>query len=474
MKILYLAAGAAGMYCGSCLHDNTLAAALAAMGEDVLLVPTYTPLRTDEDSVSDSHLFFGGINVYLQQHSPIFRHTPWFLDALLDNPAVIQWLTRGGPRLEAEHLGGLTVSMLEGEHGRQRKEVHKLVHWIRTEAKPDVVHLSNTMLIGVAHEIRKLGIPVLSTLSGEDIFLEKVPPPHYEQARQVLRERAAGIDAFVALNGYYADFMTEYLDVPRSRVHVIPHGLNLEGHGTRPSGAGNPRTIGYLARVCADKGLHNLVAAAERLLDDPEVPPFRVQAAGYLSKLDEPYLATIKQRTDGWQRAGVFEYLGELTRAEKIAFLQELDVMSLPTVYRESKGISVLGGDGQRRAGRVARPRHFSGIDRADRRRDCCTPPKIPRPWPMCLSGCWSAPRWPANWEPEARKRYAAISRRRRWPRGHWTFTGGHCPTFAPSISAFAEAASFSQTGGRCCIAHTSTGTLSDQCAVDSPLDSGG
>jgi glycosyltransferase involved in cell wall biosynthesis len=341
MKIVYLAAGAAGMYCGSCLHDNTLAAALSKLGEDVLLVPTYTPLRTDEDSVSDSHLFFGGINVYLQQHSPIFRHTPWFLDALLDNPSVIQWLTRGGPALEAEQLGGLTVSMLEGEHGKQRKEVRKLVRWIEREAKPDVVHLSNAMLIGVAAEIRKLGIPVLSTLSGEDIFLEKLQPPFYERARQVLRERAAELDGFVALNGYYADYMAGYLDVPRDRVHVIAHGLNLAGHGARGTQPREVRTIGFLARVCADKGLHNLIAAAEQLFEDPEVPPFRVKTAGYLGKLDRPYLEAIEQRTAGW-KPGTFEYVGEVTRAEKIAFLQSLDMMTLPTVYRESKGISGL------------------------------------------------------------------------------------------------------------------------------------
>lgn len=352
MKIVYLAAGAAGMYCGSCLHDNTLAAALSKLGEDVLLVPTYTPLRTDEDSVSDSHLFFGGVNVFLQQHSSVFRHTPWFLDALLDNPSMIQWLTRGGPRLEAEQLGGLTVSMLEGEHGRQRKEVRKLVRWIEQEAKPDLVHLSNAMLIGVAAEIRKLGIPVLSTLSGEDIFLEKVPQPFYDRARQVLRERAAGLDGFVALNEYYADYMADYLSVPRARVHVIPHGLNLAGHGTRPSESREVRTIGFLARICADKGLHNLVAAAEQLFDDPEVPPFRVKAAGYLGQRDRPYLEAIQQRTDAWRsgagkagdrnRPGTFEYVGEVTRAEKISFLQSLDMMCLPTVYKESKGISAL------------------------------------------------------------------------------------------------------------------------------------
>ncbi len=131
----------------------------SALGADVLLVPTYTPLRTDEENVSDSHLFFGGINVFLQQHSSIFRHTPWFVDALLDRPGVIQLVTRGGPRIEAEKLGGLTVSMLQGEHGQQRKEVRKLVHWIKHEARPDMVHLSNAMLIGVAARDSQAGHP---------------------------------------------------------------------------------------------------------------------------------------------------------------------------------------------------------------------------------------------------------------------------------------------------------------------------
>ncbi len=342
MKIVYLAAGAAGMYCGSCLHDNTLAAALLALGEDVLLVPTYTPLRTDEDSVSDSHLFFGGINVYLQQKSSFFRHTPWFIDALLDRPGVLNWATKGGPSIEAERLGDLTVSMLQGEHGRQFKEIRKLVRWLQREAKPDVVHLSNAMLLGMAREIRKLDIPVVCTLSGEDIFLEKLPEPFHGQARAALRERAREIDVFVALNNYYADFMVDYLEVPRTRIRVIPHGLNLVGHGTRRNSGDGIFTIGYLARICPDKGLHNLIAAAELLLEDSGLPPFRIRAAGYLGETDRPYLDIIQKRVDGWKTPDTFRYVGELTRAEKIAFLQDLHVMSLPTVYRESKGLSVL------------------------------------------------------------------------------------------------------------------------------------
>ena len=57
MRIAYIAAGAANMYCGSCLHDNTLAAALQKMGHDVALIPTYTPMRTDAPSVSLDRVF---------------------------------------------------------------------------------------------------------------------------------------------------------------------------------------------------------------------------------------------------------------------------------------------------------------------------------------------------------------------------------------------------------------------------------
>lgn len=345
MKIVYIAAGAAGMYCGSCLHDNTLAAALRRRGEDVLLTPTYTPTRTDEPNESIGRVFFGGINVYLQQQMALFRRTPWLLDRLLDHPPLVAWLAeRGAASVRPEDLGPLTVSMLRGERGNQRKEVDKLVHWLAEEIRPDVVHLSNSMLLGMAHSIRqRLGIPVLCSLSGEDIFLEKLVEPYYSQARQLLRERARDCAAFVALNQYYANFMADYLAAPASQVHVIRHGLNLEGFGPRPPRSSQQsRVVGYFARVCPEKGLHHLVEAIGLLADDPALHDIRLHAAGYLGAQDRPYLAEIRRRADALGLAGRFEYRGELDRAKKIAFLQSLDVFSVPTVYRESKGISAL------------------------------------------------------------------------------------------------------------------------------------
>src|SRR5579862_4614556 len=95
MKILYITAGAGGMYCGSCLRDNALAAELMAKGHDVILLPVYTPTRTDEQNVSQEKVFLGGISVYLQQHMPFFRKTPWLLDRLWDSKIALKLASRG-------------------------------------------------------------------------------------------------------------------------------------------------------------------------------------------------------------------------------------------------------------------------------------------------------------------------------------------------------------------------------------------
>src|SRR5438270_538333 len=163
MRIAYITAGAAGMFCGSCLHDNTLVAELVRQGHDALLIPTYTPIRTDEDDVSQKRVFFGGVNVYLQQKLALFRHTPWVIDRVFDVPRLLRWVSRFAVSTRAEFLGDLTVSMLEGDHGRQRKEVRKLVAWLADEVKPELVTLTNVLLSGLLPDLKRwLKVPVLA------------------------------------------------------------------------------------------------------------------------------------------------------------------------------------------------------------------------------------------------------------------------------------------------------------------------
>src|SRR5687768_8804393 len=136
MRILSITAGAGGMYCGSCLQDNALASELIARGHDVTLIPLYTPLLTDEPNVTRPNVLFGGINVYLQQHSAIFRRMPRFVDRLLDAPRVITAFAGRSVSVDPKLLGDLTISMLEGTDGVLRKEFDKLLDWVSNEPKP--------------------------------------------------------------------------------------------------------------------------------------------------------------------------------------------------------------------------------------------------------------------------------------------------------------------------------------------------
>ncbi len=63
------------MYCGSCLRDNALAAELKRQGHEVILLPLYTPTRTDEPNVSEPKVFLNGISVCLCQEAAFFRRT---------------------------------------------------------------------------------------------------------------------------------------------------------------------------------------------------------------------------------------------------------------------------------------------------------------------------------------------------------------------------------------------------------------
>ncbi len=242
MRIVYVTAGAAGMFCGSCMHDNTLVAALARQGRDALLVPTYTPIRTDEEDVSQHRVFFGGINVYLQQKMGFFRWTPWVFDRLLDIPGLLRWVSRFAVKTQAEELGELTISMLQGTHGYQRKEVAKLVQWLAHEIKPGLIQLTNALLSGMVPALKeKLGVPILCSLQGDDIFLESLPDRYRRKALDLIREQGQYIDGFIATCSYYADFMAGYLGLPRERIHVVYPGLNLKGHGgPRPTAPGIP------------------------------------------------------------------------------------------------------------------------------------------------------------------------------------------------------------------------------------------
>ena len=344
MRVAYVAAGAAGMYCGTCIHDNTLAAALIESGHEVALLPLYTPLRTDEESVSLRQIFYGAVNVYLQQKSGLFRHTPRALDRLFDRPVLLNAVSKLAASTSAAELGALTLSMLRAEDGRQRKELDRLVDWL-IDYRPDVVQVANSMLLGIATVIgRRVDVPIVCALTGEDIFLNELPEPFRSDITDEMRRRAREVDAFIATSRYYAEAMVEFLQVPRERVDVVHLGINLGSIGTEPHEreSTDSLTIGYMARICPEKGLHLLLEAFRIIVGKRPRLPLVARIAGYVGARDREYLEEQRRRVREWGLADRVQILGEVDLAGKRRLLRSSDVISVPTTYREPKGLFVL------------------------------------------------------------------------------------------------------------------------------------
>ncbi len=332
------------MYCGSCLRDNALATELMRQGHDCILVPLYTPLRTDEPGVSIDKVFFGGISVYLEQHSALFRKTPAWLDKLWDSSFAIKLATNRSISVDPKQLGELTISMLKGELGHQRKEVDKLVDWLKVQDTPDVVVLQNSMLIGLAAPIKRtLKRPIVCTMQGEELFLDGLSEPHHSQALQLIRARAEYIDAFIAVSHYSADFMADYLNIPRAKIHVVPLGIHADDFAARKGRDETETfTVGYLGRIAPEKGLHLLAEAYKLFRECNEVTQARLEAAGWMGPEGKTYLANVEQKLKEWGLADEFHYHGELDRQGKVEFLRRLDVFSMPATYAEPKGLTIL------------------------------------------------------------------------------------------------------------------------------------
>ncbi len=352
LKIVYLTSGAAGMYCGSCLNDNSLAKAMTSLGHDVQLVPLYTPIRTDSEDVSIDQVFFGGINVYLQQQVPLFRYSPRWLDRVLDQPWIIRLATGMGIKTDYKKLGPLAVSMLRGDQGFQRKEVVRLAEWLAGDSRPDIIIFSNVLTAGCVPQLRKRmpAARIFVTLQGDDIFLRELPQPFLSEALTEVRRLAQQIDGFLSHSQFYADEMAEFLGISRQAIRRVPLGVEVgsEALTTRTqlsdSQQGNARssTIGYLARLAPEKGLHVLADAFIRLKQQSGMENTRLRIAGWLGERNRAYANETFAKLRAAGLGDSFEYVGEVDRAGKQTFLQSIDLLSVPTTYQEPKGLFVL------------------------------------------------------------------------------------------------------------------------------------
>jgi glycosyltransferase involved in cell wall biosynthesis len=348
MHLVQITPGAGAMYCGNCFRDNALVRELRSLGHEVTMVPLYLPLTLDEaDESAATPIFFGGISVYLEQKSNLFQRAPQWLRRLLASRKLLAWAGSRAAKTKAAEVGDMMLSMLRGEEGRQARELDELITWLKTQTRPDVICLSNALLVGLARKLKaELGATIVCTLQGEDAFLDGLPDSHREAAWQLLRERAADVDRFIAPSRYFGDLMARRLGLPAEKVSVVHNGISLEGYEVQsPKSKVQSQSapvLGYLARMSKDKGLDTLVEAYILLKQRGSVPRLKLQIGGSCGPGDEPFVKSLRKRLAEAGYIGEVAFFPNLSRAEKLDFLRGLTVFSVPALYGEAFGLYLI------------------------------------------------------------------------------------------------------------------------------------
>lgn len=336
------------MYCGNCIRDHALVTEWRRLGHQAFMLPMYLPLTLDEGRpTGGSPIFFSGINVYLEQQGALLRAMPPWLHRFLAQPWLLRLVGRFAAKTRPDQVGELTLSMLQGEHGNQSRELEELVTWLKTQPKPDVICLSNILLLGLARRLRQgVGAPVVCLLAGEDTFLDALPVAQRAQAWKILAENTHDADLFIAPSRYFAERMSERLRIEPGRIRVVPLGINLDGfeaEGPRgPRALAQSPAVGFFARMCREKGLDTLVEAFIVLKQRNRVPHLRLKIGGSCGPADQPFVAELRRRLGAAGFLGDVDFYANLDRAAKVGFLKSLTVFSVPALYGEAFGLYLL------------------------------------------------------------------------------------------------------------------------------------
>jgi glycosyltransferase involved in cell wall biosynthesis len=344
LKIAQLTPGSGdNFYCENCLRDISLIKALRKTGHDITMIPMYLPLQRQEKLSGDIPQFFGGINVYLQQKLSLFRKTPRWIDSLLDSPKLLSWISNKSSMTSSKDLAETTISMLNGEDGYQLKELNRLIEWLsQKENKPDIICLSNILLAGFAKQIKqKLNIPVACLLQDEDGFLDGLGDDYSKQAWEILSNRSKDIDVFIAVSKYFANEMKQRLKIDEKKLHVVYTGIDPDKFGVPASPPAVP-TIGFLSRMCYDKGLDILVDAFAIIKKNENLKNTKLKITGGKTKADIDFINKIEKKLADLDILKDVEFISDFNEQTRVDFLSSISVLSVPEKKPVAYGLYAL------------------------------------------------------------------------------------------------------------------------------------
>jgi glycosyltransferase involved in cell wall biosynthesis len=340
LNIIQIIPGSGGsFYCGNCLRDSKFVDSLRKQGHKVVKVPMYLPLFSDEHDITDIPVFYGAISIYLKQLYPIFRKAPAWFDQFLNSKPLMKFAAGMAGSTNAKGLEEMTVSMLLGEEGEQKAELDKMIDWIAEHCKPDIIHLSNALLLGLARRMKqKLNVPVVCSLQDEDVWVDVMKPSFREKVWKLMGEKAADVDAFIAVSDYYAQAAQKWMNLPEEKIHTIHLGVDLADYPFYPS-TDKKREIGYISRMNSENGLDILIDAFILLKKDKKYDDVHLHITGGSTGEDANFIKEQKKKLEELGIRPFAHFWEGFEMQHRKHFLKRVMLISVPVRNGEAFGI---------------------------------------------------------------------------------------------------------------------------------------
>jgi glycosyltransferase involved in cell wall biosynthesis len=340
MKIVNIVPGFGGtFYCGNCLRDSGYTKSLVKLGHDAMMLPIYLPLNMEHGvEENTTPIFYGAVNVYLKQNFKLFKNMPKWVERIFNSSFMLNFAAKQAGSTRTEGLEEMTISMLKGKDGNQNQDLQELIDFLKIHEQPDVVHLSNALLLGLAREIKEqLKIPVVCSLQDEDVWVDAMNDHYRKIVWDLMSEKGEDIDAFIAVSDYYAREMKEKMRIPDNKMHIIPIGVETELYPySKP--VKSPPTIGYISRMYEEHGFGLLIDAFIELKKDAEFKNVLLKLSGGYTADDKKY---VKKQLKKLRRAGIsedVEIIEDYQAESRYRFFEQVSICSVPVLKGEAFG----------------------------------------------------------------------------------------------------------------------------------------
>lgn len=343
MKIVYLITGSGGsFYCGNCYRDMIYLRAIRKVPETkASAIPLYLP--PDDSTVEsglDKNVFFGAISMYLREKVPFLKNMPVFMDRIVDSRPMLKMAAKRAGTTNPEGLEDMTLNMIKGENAFPDSELTRLIDYITHDGKPDIIHLSNALIIGLARQIKqKINVKIVCSLLNEDDWIDEMNEPYQTGAWDLIAKEAKNVDAFLTPSNYYKELFISKTGIKGDNIHVVPLGfdpdLTIEKKDNFPA-------IGYYCRINSQNGIDKLVDAFIELKKGNQLPDLTLHISGGYTGDDKPLIAEqIRKIKENGLKSFVKiypEFLGD----SKKDFFSNIDVMSVPVRKHDGYGLYLL------------------------------------------------------------------------------------------------------------------------------------